>query len=611
MNDLTELDDSKAPAPAPADELISRHFDEPLPPEDHGRLTRLLHEDPQALLDFVATARLHQALESQAAALRPLAAPGKRKRPLGWRVGIGVGAAAAAAALVAGGGWWIFARPEPADPHPRAVVSVRDIGPPPAEEPGKPESSSLKKRIVKVAGAAAPNMSQEELGELLERYYVNVTPHGLTVPKALEQLKQAIAEVNILNRPAVNQLRFQAGEAVEGEAGHTVVLTPLTPPMTVKAYLETCGSFWLVLREPGHLGYFYVPRLTQEERQFEKDGPLITKVFAVPADFLSSLPRTSAGAADAVADPFQNPAKEDPKWTAWEAVNEFFVKADEEGATAAFSEQSSKLVMRALPATLDRLDARLNSYLVRKTIPQVFITTKICSFPRSLLPTGFDEASGLIMTDPDFQKYMRFLSQQPEVNLFTAPSVVARSGQAARLEIEKEVVPASVRKVFEKMGLNVELKAQHQGEFMKLEGSIRMGILGNEVIPDSSVRLPMELQEPEASDGKVHGFTTEYDLTLPDRDTALFTLDVPLRRDLVAVVAITTTQIDPYGQPLNAQRKAEDPAAGTEIPYGIPAADKPGFVMSPYQANGMVDVAGIASGTKVMCPYTRKPFRVP
>jgi hypothetical protein len=47
-------------------------------------------------------------------------------------------------------------------------------------------------------------------------------------------------------------------------------------------------------------------------------------------------------------------------------------------------------------------------------------------------------------------------------------------------------------------------------------------------------------------------------------------------------------------------------------PYGIKVNGKPGFVYSPYdKAAGIVDVQGMAPGTKVKCPYTGKVFIVP
>ena len=53
------------------------------------------------------------------------------------------------------------------------------------------------------------------------------------------------------------------------------------------------------------------------------------------------------------------------------------------------------------------------------------------------------------------------------------------------------------------------------------------------------------------------------------------------------------------------------PAPAT-TPYGVKVPGKTGFVYSPFDKTaGVVDVQGMAPGTKVKCPYTGKVFIVP
>jgi hypothetical protein len=50
----------------------------------------------------------------------------------------------------------------------------------------------------------------------------------------------------------------------------------------------------------------------------------------------------------------------------------------------------------------------------------------------------------------------------------------------------------------------------------------------------------------------------------------------------------------------------------TDLPYGVPVPNKPGFVVSPYSPNtGYVDIRGFPSGTEVKDPYTGKVFITP
>lgn len=57
---------------------------------------------------------------------------------------------------------------------------------------------------------------------------------------------------------------------------------------------------------------------------------------------------------------------------------------------------------------------------------------------------------------------------------------------------------------------------------------------------------------------------------------------------------------------------AEEPSVAVDTPTAAKVAGKTGFVFSPFSSeNRIVDVTGMASGTKVKCPYTMKVFRVP
>ena len=68
-------------------------------------------------------------------------------------------------------------------------------------------------------------------------------------------------------------------------------------------------------------------------------------------------------------------------------------------------------------------------------------------------------------------------------------------------------------------------------------------------------------------------------------------------------------------QAVTAQRRLDTPPPsqlGNDLPIAKAVSDLPGYVRSPYTTPGrLVDVRGMSSGSRVVCPYTQKPFIVP
>jgi hypothetical protein len=64
--------------------------------------------------------------------------------------------------------------------------------------------------------------------------------------------------------------------------------------------------------------------------------------------------------------------------------------------------------------------------------------------------------------------------------------------------------------------------------------------------------------------------------------------------------------------PRNSPPAPGSPSSEADIPYGSRVPGRIGFVYSPFaDKNQLVDVAGIAPGVEVKCPYSNKLFRVP
>ena len=85
----------------------------------------------------------------------------------------------------------------------------------------------------------------------------------------------------------------------------------------------------------------------------------------------------------------------------------------------------------------------------------------------------------------------------------------------------------------------------------------------------------------------------------------------PLTRSSSKQLVTSSTPV----QAATAQKRFDTPPPaqlGNDLPIANPVADLPGYVRSPYTNPGrMIDVRGMSRGSRVVCPYTQKPFIVP
>ena len=123
--------------------------------------------------------------------------------------------------------------------------------------------------------------------------------------------------------------------------------------------------------------------------------------------------------------------------------------------------------------------------------------------------------------------------------------------------------------------------------------------LGNSLAhPSQKKSKPRDSKKVASKRSKTKGAAQEADY--PPEPTA-----TPLA---LATPTATIQQVPIRVASLPAQSKK----AKRDIPYAIPAPNKPGFVTSPYAPKeGLVDVRGFASGTEVIDPYTGKIFLTP
>ncbi len=77
--------------------------------------------------------------------------------------------------------------------------------------------------------------------------------------------------------------------------------------------------------------------------------------------------------------------------------------------------------------------------------------------------------------------------------------------------------------------------------------------------------------------------------------------------------ASADTQPDPKPEPRDEPKPEPKPkpAPDESLPYGVPVAGKAGVVYSPYDSTKQIDVKGLAPGTVMKDPWSKKRFRVP
>ena len=524
--------------PVPLDDLISRHFDDALSTEDQQRLATAL-TDPEACRTFASTALLHASLEALAPPLPP-----RRKRPVLLWVSIG----AAAAVLVVGAGI-LFLND---GGQSRFRITLEDPDAPSDGQARKPKPPGLTKRIVKSPASAQPAGAVLDVEDLLTRYYVNVSPHGLTVSQALVQLEAAIKYENVFNRPELDQLTFTATTSFDPETIDPVVYAPALASMTVARYLETCSAYRQVVRNPGSvtINPQGIPITLSS-----LEGPPEIRDFRVPPDFLSSLVKKAST----------------PDGTATEVkLEENFGIRFAEGESATFSSNPATLTVNAAPGKMDQLAIRMKLGLANPS-KQVFITTHYLKLPRSLLPTGFKEESGLIMSDPEYQILRRSTYQKDSgCELFTAPSVIVRRGQKSRIELLKNTRTRDNAKVA--IGLTQDVQTSATGELFRVEGLVDLCLVDGMPMPEGLSVLGLTRQGTSG----IQSYQTEYELYLPDRSTALFVAESPQTEGFVTLVCLTATIIDASGEPVaNPKPVAKPNREG--LPVGIPVQGKPGF----------------------------------
>ncbi len=496
--------------PTACDELISRHFDRPLSSHDHQRLTDVILTDPAARAEFVGAARLHAGLE---ALVPPLNQP-RKGRSAKW-----LSVAAVAAALVTGGAFFILYRPQ----HGPITITMTDPPPWTDNKAIKPKSPALIRRVVKTP--AARTLKPLKLGDLFSRYYVDVSPHGLTVPQALTQLEEAIKAVNLLNREELSQLTFTAGAPHDPALPDPIVYAKRKTPMPVSEYIWACSHYREVVQQP-ELNTWKPEMAFSGLSAFA--GPPMIREFRVPPDFLSAGEETP-------------PYPEGNATAAKLARNIGIRLAQNESAT--FSPGPATITVSANPATLQKLEQRLG--LLFNMVPkQVFVTTQYMKLPRVLLPAGFNEETGLILNKDEYDRFSSLVLSESQAAIVGSPSIIIRTSQQGKIHVTREV--GSIPDTNDYVGMTQTILPVLSGELIRVEGLVELGVLDGLEMPGGLQALGLSARGAPLP----QYFRTEYELWLPPQSTGMFVVDSPQSKDFVTLVCLTATSIDPAGLPI-------------------------------------------------------------
>lgn len=187
------------------------------------------------------------------------------------------------------------------------------------------------------------------------------------------------------------------------------------------------------------------------------EGPLMTRVFKVPPDFLTVFEEGKAEGSGLR-----------PRVSALQGLKSFGVDFPD-GASAVFNATTSQLIVKNTVRRLEQVEELIVALKARHDFQnvQIYITSKWVEMP-SETPVVADLS---VMTDPQFQVLIRSLSQRKGMDLMSSPSVTTRNGQRAIIEVVREMKISTAEMDFS--GVRNELVP------MIHEGKIRLGLLAD------------------------------------------------------------------------------------------------------------------------------------
>ncbi len=233
----------------------------------------------------------------------------------------------------------------------------------------------------------------------------------------------------------------------------------------------------------------------------------------------------------------------------------------------------------------------------QETNRQIYITSKFIEseekvhtlrnlkeIPLDLREKPVEQGAGYhLLTDPQFQVFLRALNQQKGVDLLTAPSVMARDGQQAKVQVirEFELAPRPDQEEAEilNLGITLELTATTQGDKIRLQGSAIVREADDTVFVEGNAR---RIQQPLQGAVSFNTVETYFNTTLEDGKTLLLPCRKSDKQKGSLLIAITARPMDPPSAS-GAAKSKKIPHNGTvtlesfQVTMDEAAASKHGF----------------------------------
>lgn len=385
------------------------------------------------------------------------------------------------------------------------------------------------------------------LRRFLSSYYLTELKLEAARPmdEALEQLLQRAREVNHLKNPVIERLSAELAAAEEGEGRpETVVALPLKDVslMDGLTWMAALNRSEVFLKEPGVITF----------RPWEpaENETLVTEVVRVRPDLLTrpvvredkNRAEEDPGVVAAGSNPFVGSTEPQavPRLTPVELFQSWGIafggqaSATYDEATAAMTLRHTASALRAVEELLALESGRLAA--------MVNIHTKIFEFANARpIEDG-------LLTDEQFQLWLRETNQTKGVDLLTAPQLTTRSGQRAMVEVTKEVVEPMEREAdrseteVDWQGLRIPIEPILEGEVVKLLGAVEL-------------RLPVNRQAgklisaEKISAAELVTTATDFEVIVPPGQTAVFSADESPEGSHFAM-AVTVHRADGDGPPV-------------------------------------------------------------